>query len=138
MKAAYMRPAPEKLDPAILFKETNVDVRRELLRRIGVSRLFQFGTVVETVGDYVLVDMAPFLNKIRTEGIVDEQNRRARRGMADTGTIMYAPYLYMKNPSVEGVYHLEGVSPQCHTVKAAINWRANQISYVDWEPYMLS
>jgi hypothetical protein len=32
------------------------------------------------------------------------------------------PYLKMKNPSV-GVYHIEGVAPECRTVAEALAWR---------------
>lgn len=140
MKAIYMK-APEKLDTSLLFTETNVDVRRELLRRIGVSRLLEHGKVIEEKGDYKLIDMAPLLNKIRTEGVIDDdnfnRNRRGGRAPRRVNDILYAPYLYMKNPSVEGAFHLEGVSPECRTVQDAINWRADS-HWINWEPYMLS
>ena len=34
----------------------------------------------------------------------------------------YRPYLKMLNPSI-GVWHIEGVHPDCETVEQALNWR---------------
>jgi len=38
--------------------------------------------------------------------------------------VNYAPYLKMKNLTT-GIYHLEGVGPECITLEDAINYRWN-------------
>lgn len=49
-------------------------------------------------------------------------------------------YLEMKNPSVEGVVHIEGVDPTCSTIKDAINYRryGTKNNPIKWEPIQLS
>lgn len=93
-----MTPA-EKLDATMLFKEKNVEVRREIVRKIGVERVCQKlnAKYVDKDGEYDLI-------------ILDLGDGRQR------------PYLKMKNPSI-ATYHIEGVEPSIRTVKAALAWR---------------
>jgi hypothetical protein len=114
MKPEYVLTPAEKLRPDIILKETNVDIRRELLRKIGVQRMLSYGEEIDSMGSYKLVDMSPVFTGIR-----------------------YAPHLLMKNPSVDDTWHLEGIGPECHTVQEAINWRAGNVE-VEWSPAQLS
>jgi hypothetical protein len=114
MKPQYVMTPADKLTPAIVLKEKNVDQRRELIRKIGVIRMIDQGKVIDTQGDYKLVDMSPLFPGIP-----------------------YAPHLLMENPSVDDTWHLEGVDPQCHTVQDALNWRAGDI-HLKWSPELLS
>ena len=91
-------PANE-IDPRLLLSERNTEVRREIVRKVGIERLFAGlnAQCVDRVGDYELL-------------LLDLQDGRIR------------PYLKMKNPSI-GVYHIEGVAPECRTVAEALAWR---------------
>jgi hypothetical protein len=89
----------EALDPMLVCREQNAEIRREIVRKIGVERLIsKIGAVcIDRSGDYELL-------------IVDLGDGRKR------------PYLKMLNPSI-GVWHVEGVHLDCQTVEAALNWR---------------
>jgi hypothetical protein len=91
-------PAPE-LDPRLMLREQNAEVRREIVRKIGIERICQAlgAQCLDRQGDYELL-------------LLDLEDGRMR------------PYLKMKNPSV-GVYHIEGVAPECRTVAEALAWR---------------
>jgi len=91
-------PANE-IDPRMLLSERNTEVRREIVRKVGIERLFAGidAQCVDRVGDYELL-------------LLDLQDGRIR------------PFLKMKNPSI-GVYHIEGVAPECRTVAEALAWR---------------
>ena len=90
-----MTPA-EKLDPQMILKEQNAEVRRELVRKIGIERVCaKLGAkVVDTWNGYELLEL-------------------------DVAGRKYT-YLKMKNPSI-GTYHLEGV--QAKTVREALEYR---------------
>jgi len=89
----------DKLDPKLLFKTENAEVRREIVRKIGMER------ILETVGYDVL----------------DTQNDYQLLKF-DIGDGRKRPYLKMTNPSL-GVYHVEGVPPDTKTVKEALYFR---------------
>ena len=91
---------PEDIDPKIILKENNAEVRREIVRKIGIERLCQKlnAKVLDKQGDvYELLNL-------------------------DLGENLIRPYLKMRNPSI-GTFHVEGVSPDCKTVQEALNWR---------------
>jgi len=90
----------EKLNPKEVLKETNVDKRRELIRKIGIERMLVSLShkVLEKLGNYELLSV----------------------NLSDV--VPNAKYLKMLNPSV-GVWHLEGVAPECSTIEAALKWR---------------
>ena len=89
----------EQLDPHILFKETNAEIRREIVRKIGIERVCQKlgAKTLEKRWGYELLNIH----------LGDERIR---------------PYLKMVNPSI-GTFHLEGIHPDCKTVEQALNWR---------------
>lgn len=89
----------DKLDSKIILKETNAEVRREIVRKIGVDKIANdLGSErLDKVKDYELL-------------ILNMGDGRRR------------PYLKMKNPSI-GTWHIEGVHPDCKTVKEALSWR---------------
>ena len=88
-----------RLNPQTVLRETNVEVRREIVRKVGVERLCEAlnATVLDAWGNYELLNL-------------DLRDGRRR------------PYLKMKNPSI-GVFHIEGVAPSCRTVQEALVWR---------------
>ena len=90
----------ENLDPSVITKTTNAEVRKEIVRKIGVERVCQKlnAKVIDKQGDiYELLNLDLGENRIR-------------------------PYLKMRNPSI-GTYHIEGVAPGCKTIEQALNWR---------------
>ena len=94
----------DKINPKVILEIKNVEVRREVIRKVGVETIVKKlgAKVIDKVGDYELLD-------------VDLGS--------DSGEKRYRPYLKMKNPSVAGVFHIEGISPECRTVKEAICYR---------------
>ena len=114
MKPEYVLTPAEKITPETVLAEKNVDIRRELIRKVGVQRMLSQGKEIDRYGTYKLIDMSPVLTGVR-----------------------FAPHLLMRNPSVDDTWHLEGVGPECHTVQEAINWRAGNIG-VEWSPAQLS
>lgn len=90
----------EQINPRELLCVKNADVRREFVRKVGIDRIIEAfdAKVVDRQGDYELL-------------------------MLDIGDQRPRPYLSMKNPSVEGARHVEGVHPNARTVKEALAWR---------------
>ena len=89
----------DKLDAQLLLKEPNIDIRREIVRKIGIERVCRDlgAKTIDRETNYELL----LLN-------IGEHRR--------------VPYLKMLNPSI-GVYHIEGVPPGTKTVKQALFWR---------------
>src|SRR3990167_9079377 len=85
-----------------LLEVDNADIRREVLRKIGVGRLFWQGKEIDKLNDYTLINLGHLFLR---------------------GVDFYAPYLVMENPSVKGLWHCEGVHEDCKTVKQALTWR---------------
>lgn len=102
--------AAEKIDPSILLKETNAEVRREIIRKVGIERVIsKLGAeVIDKRGDYELL-------------LLDLRDGRKRE------------FLKMKNPSID-VWHVEGVLPGIKTVVEALAWRNG----IDVEPKALT
>ena len=89
----------EDLDPSIILKEQNAEVRREIVRKIGIERVCQKlkTKTLDIDGEYELM-------------------------LLDLGDERQRPYLKMRNPSIQ-TYHIEGVEPNIKTVDEALNWR---------------
>jgi hypothetical protein len=87
------------LDPRLILKEHNAEVRREIIRKIGIERVCEKlgAQVIDSAADYELL-------------------------ILDLGDKVRRPFLKMKNPSI-GVYHIEGVAPEITTVEEALLWR---------------
>ena len=107
----YLAETPEgQLDIEFFKKETNADVKAEFIRKYGIDRMSNLGKLVDNKhndnhwwikSEYELIDMSPIFSNIE-----------------------YAPHLKMKNQTT-GVYHLEGVSPECRTIEQALKFRHN-------------
>lgn len=95
---------PEKINPRELVCIKNVDVRREFVRKVGIERVMAAlnAEVIDREGDYELV-------------------------LLDVGDSRKRPYLRMRNPSLPGVWHVEGVHPNVRTVKEALCWRNGRV-----------
>jgi hypothetical protein len=102
----------ESLDPAVILREGNVEVRKEIVRKIGVERILQKlgGRIIDTWNGYELIVL----------DIPDMSIRPA--------------YLKMRNPSI-GTYHVEGVPPRIKTCREALSWRVGDLT---WNPKQLT
>jgi len=89
----------DKLDAHLILSTSNAEVRREIVRKIGIEKIVKDlnAVVVDKKDEYELL-------------------------MLDLGDDRKRPYLKMKNPSI-GTYHIEGVHPDCKTVEEALNFR---------------
>lgn len=89
----------DELDSKFVLTEKNAEVRREIVRKIGVERLCKDlnSKVIDMKDNYELLGLDIGDNRIR-------------------------PYLKMINPSI-GTYHIEGVHPDCKTVDEALKFR---------------
>lgn len=96
----------DQLDPAIILKIRNAEIRRELVRKLGMQRIFKTlkHKIIESQEDYRLVE-------------IDLQDGRRR------------PYLFMKNPSID-TWHIEGVPPEIKTIESALAWRNDMRTWV--------
>ncbi len=89
----------ENLDAHLLLKERNAEVRREIVRKIGIERIC-VDLSAECIDRYDVYELL----------LLDISDNRKR------------PYLKMRNPSI-GIYHIEGVAPEIKTVAEALKWR---------------
>jgi len=92
----------DKLDCQLVLKEKNAEIRREIVRKIGIERLLEDlnSKVLDTWNGYELLEL-------------DLKDGRRR------------PYLKMINPSI-GTIHVEGVEPSIKTCQEALAWRTGQ------------
>jgi hypothetical protein len=91
---------PETLTAEQIAKEPNAQVRQVMVERVGIERVCQLfkAKTLDTQGTYQLLGLTLGDGRVR-------------------------PYLKMLNPSMPGIYHVEGVHPNCTTVQQALNWR---------------
>jgi hypothetical protein len=96
-KEYVLTPAEEIKPEIVLDANINSEVRREIIRKIGIDRFVKLAKVMDTQGDYQLLEWS-FGDNWRRVG------------------------LKMKNPSI-GVYHVEMVAPDCKSVSDALAFR---------------
>lgn len=109
MPAKYVLTPAEKMDPQSVMKEQNVEIRRELIRKVGIERMLATlkHKVLHTSGDYSLLSVCL------------------------SPEVQDARCLKMVNPSI-GCFHIEFVAPECSTVEESLKWR-NQNRFVHAE-----
>lgn len=116
MKEEHVMVRAEELDPKIVLNESNVEVRRELLRKIGMERFLQ-------AAKHKVIDKAEWCG-MEYELISIDLSNEAR----DTR------WLKMSNPSIKA-FHVEAVPPNIGTVQAAHDYRANK---KNWNPEIVT
>lgn len=94
----------EQLDPKSIFTEENVEIRRELVRKIGPERL---------------------LYKLDAKVVHEEKNDSSQYVLLEmeAGAAQPVRALKMLNPSVPELWHVEFVPPTCNTVTDALLFR---------------
>jgi len=108
-KELVLTPA-EKLDSKMVLTEQNAEVRREIIRKIGI--------------DKVITDLGAKLIETSTDGMYELLN-------FDCIDEQYRPYLKMKNPSIDA-WHVEGIHPDCLTIDQALGFRNPFIPQEQW------
>ena len=102
----FVETPADKFTKEMIVKETNADIRREAIRKVGIERiakLLDYKTI-DKMDDYELITF-------------------------DIGDGRVRPFLKMINPSVDGLTHIEGVRPEIKTVKDAIVYRNKLTEY---------
>jgi hypothetical protein len=120
--------AASELDPRLLLTEANAEIRREILRKIGIERALSVlgSTVVDKklvtipAHRYLVTEEDNLLGKEWIDIPEKHIDYELVRLSLDDGRSR--PYLKMLNPSI-GVWHIEGVSPQCATIDEALHFR---------------
>lgn len=97
----------DKLDAKLILNEKNVEVRREIIRKIGMERICK--DLDTKILDKKTYDIGGYYELISIN-IGDDRIR---------------PYLRMTNQST-GSIHIEGVPPEIKTVDNALAWRTYQ------------
>lgn len=130
-KWLYVTPA-EELNPKDYLLLENADVKSEFIKKIGIIKLLEFGTEIDSYENYPDNEMWA-KSKYK---IYDMSNLKIPKFVDSMGRVLeyytYAPFLYMKNQTT-GVYHLEGIHPRCKTLYNAIKMRYNGLNIKDYE-----
>lgn len=104
-------PASE-ITKEIILRESNADVRREIVKKVGIVRAEEIlGSVVSDTEKF---DVGGIYELLMIDYDAQGKNR---------------PHLKMKNPSI-GTYHIEGVKPECANVRDAILYRNGLLTFV--------
>lgn len=124
----------EHLPPQRVLEIRNGEERREFVRKVGVERICQ------ALGHRVLGRRTyHFAERVGPDGaILPAHSSTYELINLDLKDGRARPYLKMLNPSVPGVYHLEGVPPDIGSVQEAINWRAHRNKKIHWHPEVLT
>jgi hypothetical protein len=93
-------------------QEQNADVKAEFVRKVGVEAMLEFGKKLDTYENYDQEE-----NPWWWSSQYELWDMKHLFSNLDS-----APHLRMSNQTT-GVWHLEGVSPQCRTIKDAIKER---------------
>lgn len=101
-----------KLTKEQILGEKNVEIRRELIRKIGID---------------------VFIQRCGAK-VIDKKNNYELLSIKLSDEAPDARYLKMKNPSIN-TWHVEGV--EGNTVEEAINWRRGDIKN-SWNPSVLT
>lgn len=135
-KWLYTTPAKDLKVEDYFLLMNNADIRTEFVKKIGIERLVDLGTVIDSYenypdnemwakSEYKIIDMHEI---IPPRQILD--NFGYKRSIEKP--FEYAPFLYMKNQTT-GIYHLEGLHPRCKTLYDAIKMRYNGLNIKDYE-----
>ena len=100
MPKEFVMTSAVNIKAADVMKETNVEIRRELIRKIGIESL---------------MEQMP-------HKLLDKRDNYEVYSIELSTEVKDARYLKMLNPSLQ-IFHLEGLDPSIGTVKDALLWR---------------
>ena len=126
-KQIVMTPVDE-FDTKMLLKEENAEIRREIVRKVGILKVLE--DLNAKVLDSKTVTIKASKETIETaklHGITVPETRQEEYELLNLEIRPgdFRPYLKMKNPSI-GTFHVEGVGPECKTVDDALKFRAKK------------
>ena len=135
-KWLYVTPAEELKPEDYFLLMNNADLRAEFVKKIGLNRLIDLGTEIDTYknypdnemwtkSEYKIIDMHEIIPPRKTHDRFGNQ-------IGIDKPFEYAPFLYMKNQTT-GEYHLEGIHPRCKTLYDAIKMRYNGLNIKDYD-----
>lgn len=104
MPKEYVMTPASKLKAKDILKEENVEIRRELIRKVGIERL---------------MDDLP-------HKLLDKEGNYELYSIELSNEVKNAKFLKMINPSIK-VFHVEGVGPDVKNVDEALKWRNNNM-----------
>jgi len=109
----------EKLDIELYNKETNADIKAEFVRKVGIERFLEKGKLMDSYENYT--------------GAEYDWWHKSEYQLWDMASLFSglnkAPFLKMLNQSV-GIWHMEGVSPECNTLEDALKERFSGKSFI--------
>jgi hypothetical protein len=100
---------PNRITVNMILQEQNVEVRRELLRKLGID---------------------DFIKKLKTKPVEVSKDKIYELYKIKLGEDLNGTYLKMKNPSLKDTYHFEGVNNECNTIEEALAWRDSEDGYI--------
>ncbi len=107
-----------KLDPKLIFSESNADIRAQIVEKIGYSRLYN-------------KLKAKKCGKLKLGNKIDiGYDEYTLLKLEYNGRII--PALKMLNAS-ENIYHIEGVDPSCETIEQAFYWRYPSLKNINFK-----
>lgn len=137
-KWLYITPAEDLKAEDYFLLIDNADLRAEFVKKIGLKKLIDLGTEIDTYenypdnemwtkSEYKIIDMHEI---VPPREIITLSNTGISRKTANA--YEYAPFLYMKNQTT-GEYHLEGIHPRCKTLYDAIKMRYNGLNIKNYD-----
>ena len=104
----YVMTTADTLSVNTILKEENSEVRRELLRKVGIDN---------------------FIKKCKSKPIEISDDGIYELYKVKLGKDKTGMYLKMKNPSID-TYHFEGINDSCDTIEKALAWRDSEEVYI--------
>ena len=105
------------------LKQANVEVRREIIRRFGIENIMNLLNPKCVDKLVVAVDTGQRLYEHIQEAPAGSRLLQYELLMVPLGDGMENPYLKMENASINNIWHIEAVSPDCRTVREALTFR---------------
>lgn len=132
----------ENITKDMIIKEANADIRRELIRKLTSEQLIsvldskvldtETFTITKKVTQkkYVKVkEGRKLVKKLKKTTKKVKQNLTYELLSISVDGDRERPFLKMENPSLKGVFHVEGVRPNIKTVKEALNYRNGLVNF---------
>ena len=121
-----------QLDPELILTEKNAEVRREIVRKIGIERVIK-KLKARTLDKWKVTSTFWSAGNAGME-VIHEDTEYELLEIKIPNMSNPAKYLKMKNPSI-GVWHVEGVPPDIKTCREALSWR---VGGIEWNPEQLT
>jgi len=107
-----------------IIKETNADIRREIIRKLGMEKVSQLldYKIIDVMFGELYIENKYWRKVCNFFGKNKLSNSLYELISFDVGDKKERPYLKMVNPSI-GTIHIEGVTTDCDTAEKAICYR---------------